>query len=64
MAQNERGAICDALQNDLGKPRTEVLMAEVGVIVERAVKSAEQLPQWAKPEYPEVPEWQQPWKPT
>lgn len=64
MAQNERELICDALQKDLGKPKTEVLMAEVGVIVERAVKSAEQLPEWAKTEYPEVPDWQKSWKPT
>lgn len=64
MAQNERDAICDALQKDLGKPRTEVLMAEVAPVVERAVKTAEQLPQWASPEYPEVPGWQKQWKPT
>lgn len=64
MAQDERDAICDALQKDLGKPRTEVLMAEVGPIVERAVKSAEQLPQWAQPEHPDVPDWQKSWKPT
>jgi len=35
MAHDERDAICDALKKDLGKPRTEVLMAEVGVVVER-----------------------------
>ncbi|KAG1760993.1 aldehyde dehydrogenase [Suillus occidentalis] len=64
MAQNERELICDALKKDLGKPRTEVLMAEVGSIIERAVKSAQQLPEWAKTEYPEVADWQKPWKPT
>ncbi|KAG1810461.1 aldehyde dehydrogenase [Suillus plorans] len=64
MAQNERELICDALKKDLGKPKTEVLMAEVGSIIERAVKSAEQLPVWAKTEYPEVADWQKPWKPT
>lgn len=64
MAQNERELICDALQKDLGKPKTEVLMAEVGSIIERAVKSAELLPEWAKTEYPEVADWQKPWKPT
>ncbi|KAG1744558.1 aldehyde dehydrogenase [Suillus paluster] len=52
MAQNERELICDALHKDLGKPKTE------------AVKSAEQLPEWAKTEYPDVPDWQKSWKPT
>ncbi|KAG1813444.1 aldehyde dehydrogenase [Suillus variegatus] len=64
LAQNERELICDALQKDLGKPKTEVLMAEVGCIIETAMKSAEQLPVWAKTEYPEVADWQKPWKPT
>ncbi|KAG1848818.1 aldehyde dehydrogenase [Suillus tomentosus] len=64
LAQNERELICDALQKDLGKPKTEVLMAEVGCIIETAMKSAEQLPEWAKTEYPEVADWQKPWKPT
>ncbi|KAG2137857.1 aldehyde dehydrogenase [Suillus bovinus] len=64
MAQNERELICDALKKDLGKPKTEVLMAEVGCVVERALKSAEQLPEWAKTEYPEVADWQKPWKPA
>ncbi|KAG2363894.1 hypothetical protein BDR07DRAFT_1483142 [Suillus spraguei] len=64
MAQNERELICDAINKDLGKPKTEVLMAEVGTVIERAVKSAQQLPEWAKTEYPDVPDWQKPWKPT
>ncbi|KAG2354592.1 aldehyde dehydrogenase [Suillus spraguei] len=64
MAQNERELICHALKKDLGKPRTEVLMAEVGHIVERAVKSAEQLPEWAKTKYLDVPDWQKSWNPA
>ncbi|KAG2344156.1 aldehyde dehydrogenase [Suillus weaverae] len=64
MAQNERELICDALKKDLGKPKTEVLMAEVGSVIERAVKSAEHLPEWAKTEYPKVADWQKSWKPT
>ncbi|KAG1721487.1 aldehyde dehydrogenase [Suillus paluster] len=64
MAQNERELICGALHKDLGKPKTEVLMAEVGALIQIAVKSAEQLPEWAKTEYPEVPDWQKSWKPT
>ena len=64
LAQNEADAVCDALAKDLSKPRVEVLMAEVGPVVERALKSAEQLDTWAAPEYPEVPDWQKGWKPT
>jgi aldehyde dehydrogenase (NAD+) len=64
MAQNERELICDALLKDLGKPRTEVLTSEVGSIIERAVKSAEHLPEWAKTEHPDVGDWQKSWNPA
>ncbi|KAG2740391.1 aldehyde dehydrogenase [Suillus brevipes Sb2] len=64
MAQNERELICDALKKDLGKPKTEVLMNEIGSTIEIAVKSAQRLPEWAKTEYPEVADWQKPWNPT
>lgn len=64
LAQNEADVICDALAKDLAKPRVEVLMGEVGAIVERATKSADQLDVWAAAEHPEVPDWQKGWKPT
>lgn len=64
LAQNEADAICDALAKDLSKPKMEALLTEVGPIVERALKSAEQLDAWAAPEYPEVPDFQKGWKPT
>ncbi|KAF8428056.1 aldehyde dehydrogenase [Boletus edulis BED1] len=64
LAQNEADAICDALNKDLSKPKLEVLMAEVGAVVERATKSAEQLDAWAAPEHPDVPDWHKGWKPT
>ncbi|KAH0833838.1 aldehyde dehydrogenase [Lanmaoa asiatica] len=64
LVQNEADALCDALAKDLSKPRVEVLMTEIGAIVERATKSAEQLDAWAMPEHPEVPDWQKGWKPT
>ncbi|KIK37351.1 hypothetical protein CY34DRAFT_810427 [Suillus luteus UH-Slu-Lm8-n1] len=64
MAQNERELICDALKKDLGKPKTEVLMNEIGSTIDIAVKSAQRLPEWAKTEHPEVADWQKPWKPT
>ncbi|KAG1733762.1 aldehyde dehydrogenase [Suillus occidentalis] len=64
MAQNERELICDALKKDLGKPKTEVLMNEIGSTIDIAVKSAQRLPEWAKTEHPEVADWQKPWNPT
>ncbi|KAG2129419.1 aldehyde dehydrogenase [Suillus bovinus] len=64
MAQNERGLVCDALWKDLGKPKTEALSNELGNVIDRAVKSAERLPERAKPEHPEVVDRQKPWNPT
>ncbi|KIJ61768.1 hypothetical protein HYDPIDRAFT_96028, partial [Hydnomerulius pinastri MD-312] len=64
MAQNEAEAFCEAIGKDLSKPRTEVLMAEVGAVIDRTIKSAQQVDEWAKTEYPEVPDWQKGWKPT
>ncbi|KAN0079816.1 Aldehyde/histidinol dehydrogenase [Tylopilus felleus] len=64
LAQNEADAVCEALTKDFSKPRVEVLMTEIGPIVERATKSAEQLDEWAASEHPEVPDWQKGWKPT
>jgi len=63
LAQNEANAICDALAHDFTKPRFEV-MGEAASVVERALSSAEQLEEWAKPEQPDVPESQKGWKPT
>ena len=40
------------------------MITEVGVIVERALTSAEQLEEWAKPERPNVPKSQKSWNPT
>lgn len=64
LVQNEADAICDALAKDFSKPRTDVLMTEVAVIVERAIKSAEKLDAWAAPEHPEVSDRQKGWKPA
>ncbi|KAH7922135.1 aldehyde dehydrogenase [Leucogyrophana mollusca] len=64
MCQENADAFCDSLLADLGKPKLEVLMGEVGAVVDRAVRSAQQVEEWAKPEHPEVPDWQKPWNPT
>ena len=39
-------------------------MGDAAWVVERALSSAEQLEEWAKPEQPDVPESQRSWKPT
>lgn len=64
LAQNEVEAICDAMARDFAKPRFEVMVAELAAVVQRALKSAESLEEWIKPEHPDVPDFQKSWKPT
>ncbi|KAI6110138.1 aldehyde dehydrogenase [Pisolithus sp. B1] len=64
MAQNEAEAVCDAMTRDFGKPRFEVIVAELSAVVRIALKSAEKLEEWARPEQPDVPDSQRNWKPT
>jgi aldehyde dehydrogenase (NAD+) len=64
MAQNETEAFCGALAKDLSKPRVEILAGELGTVIQRAIKSAEQVEEWARTEHPEVPAKQKGWKPT
>ncbi|KAA1467037.1 aldehyde dehydrogenase [Dentipellis sp. KUC8613] len=62
MAKENRDAFGAAIHADLGKPVMELMLAEIGPIVERSLKSAEQLEEWAKPEKVEVQEeWQKGW---
>jgi aldehyde dehydrogenase (NAD+) len=64
MLQENLDALLDSLVADLGKPKMESLIAEVGPIFQRAITCAEKLEEWTKPELPEVPEWQKSWNPT
>ncbi|KAI6129084.1 aldehyde dehydrogenase [Pisolithus thermaeus] len=64
MAQNEAEAVCDAMTRDFGKPRFEVIVAELSAVIRVALKSAEKLEEWARPELPDVPDSQKNWKPT
>jgi aldehyde dehydrogenase (NAD+) len=65
MMQENKDSFVKALAYDMSKPELEVVLAEIAPSVERSLKSAEQLEEWAKPELvPNVPEWQQSWKPT
>ncbi|KAA1467038.1 aldehyde dehydrogenase [Dentipellis sp. KUC8613] len=65
LAQENKDAFVAALKADLNKAPLETLLGEVGPIVERSIKSAEQLDEWAKPEPVHVEAaWQQSWGST
>ncbi|KAF9446190.1 aldehyde dehydrogenase [Macrolepiota fuliginosa MF-IS2] len=65
LAQDNAEAITEALHRDLGKPRLEVFLAEVGPIVERSVICAKKVVEWAKDEdkSSEVDDWMKSWRP-
>ncbi|KAJ7662865.1 aldehyde dehydrogenase [Mycena rosella] len=64
MLQENGEAFAEALAKDLGKPRLEVYVHEMGTIIERALVSVQELDNWVKPVAVEAPDWQKPWKPT
>lgn len=64
MLQENAETFADAIYADLGRPRMEAYMAEVCVIINRAMICAEKLEEWAKPEVVDVPDWQKAWSPT
>ncbi|EIN03578.1 aldehyde dehydrogenase [Punctularia strigosozonata HHB-11173 SS5] len=64
MMQENKDEFTKAIAYDMRKPALEVYAAEIGPITERALKSAEQLEEWAKPELVSVPDWQKSWQPT
>ena len=64
MVQNHADEMCEAVWTDLRRPRTETMFAEVGAIVQRAVKSASKLEEWTKVEKPEVGVHQGAWNAT
>lgn len=53
--------IQNAALEDLGKPRQEVTMIEIGGPLRSALEAAEQLEEWAKPEKVKVEEWRSSW---
>ncbi|KZT21750.1 aldehyde dehydrogenase [Neolentinus lepideus HHB14362 ss-1] len=64
MAKENEEAFMAAMKSDLGKPRMESWLGEIAGLVKRILLTAESLEEWTKPEYPEVPDWQKPWRPT
>lgn len=61
--QDNKDALTEAVHIDLGKPKTEIMFAEVAPIISRALKSAEKLDEWTKAEIVDVPDFQKPWSP-
>lgn len=64
MIQENADIFIASLLADLGKPKMESVLGEVGVTIDRAMVCAEKLEEWTKPEVVEVPKWQKPWNPT
>lgn len=64
MFQDNRTAIEDALFHDLGKARLEAAVSEVGSVFNSALRAAEKLEEWAKPEKPEVDAFKSSWDVT
>ncbi|KAG5338228.1 hypothetical protein C0989_007898 [Termitomyces sp. Mn162] len=64
LTQENADAFANALAADLGRPRLEAFLGEVGPVFERALACAEKLEDWAKPTQVEVPVWQKSWNPT
>ncbi|KAG6806870.1 hypothetical protein H0H93_002302, partial [Arthromyces matolae] len=64
MVQENADAFADAIGADLGKPRQEVFMAEIGAVIEKCLICVEKLDEWAAPTQVDVPDWQKPWNPT
>ncbi|KAF8496458.1 aldehyde dehydrogenase [Russula emetica] len=57
-------AIAQAAATDLRKPRQEIIVGEVGLIIRRATKSVAQLDEWASDETVPLQDWQQNWSAT
>ncbi|KAF8172803.1 Aldehyde/histidinol dehydrogenase [Mycena galopus ATCC 62051] len=61
--ENNDGLIA-ALHSDLGRHKLEITLPEMGPVVGGAVRAAESLEEWHKPEKPVVEEWRSSWDTT
>ncbi|PFH47735.1 hypothetical protein AMATHDRAFT_67022 [Amanita thiersii Skay4041] len=64
MAKENGDALAAAVNADLGRPKLETFLGEVGPIIERCMICADKLEEWTKPERVEVPDWMKLWNPT
>jgi aldehyde dehydrogenase (NAD+) len=66
LVQDNADAICSALAQDFGKPRQEVILTEVGAVIERALLSAAKVKEWVGDEDGlediKTVGWQEAWK--
>jgi aldehyde dehydrogenase (NAD+) len=64
MAQENESQFLDAIHKDLGKPRLETMLADLGSVVYAVSTAVEKLEEWAAPVKPEVPAWRASWDTT
>ncbi|KAF7326639.1 Aldehyde dehydrogenase [Mycena venus] len=62
--QENTVSLSAALYSDLGRHKLEVSLPEMGPIISGAVRAAESLEEWNKPEKPAVEEWRSSWDTT
>ncbi|KAF5331388.1 hypothetical protein D9611_011806 [Ephemerocybe angulata] len=67
LVQENADALCNSLWIDEGKPRQEVVMAEIGAVIGRALKGAKELESWVGGgaeigEDVKLEGWQEAWK--
>ncbi|KAJ7621736.1 Aldehyde/histidinol dehydrogenase [Mycena polygramma] len=62
--QENNDSLINALYLDLGRHKLETSLPEMGPIVSGAVRTAESLEEWHKPEKPKVEEWRASWDTT
>ncbi|KAG6918470.1 hypothetical protein DXG01_014097 [Tephrocybe rancida] len=64
MVQENAEIFAQSLADDLGRPRQEAFMAEIGAVIDKVLICAEKLDEWTKSATVEVPDWQKSWSPT
>ncbi|KAJ7882834.1 Aldehyde/histidinol dehydrogenase [Mycena leptocephala] len=62
--QENNVSLSTAMYSDLGRHKLEVSLPEMCPIISGAVRAAESLEEWHKPEKPEVEEWRSSWDTT
>jgi aldehyde dehydrogenase (NAD+) len=64
MFQENAEDLMNAAYEDLGRHKMEVTIPEMGPVVGGALRAAEKLEEWVKPEKPAVEEWRASWDTT
>lgn len=64
MIQDNATAFEKAVHADLGKQPLETASCETGPVVQEAIRAAESLEDWTRPEKPKTEEWRSNWDTT